>query len=180
MMDSISPRGLLWKRVFFSLPARVSETLPSIVHRPLQGLHLKKAFKKGPHFIVYHTLEIHFVRCILNQEICEFDSFRVGSTVLALPAIALAQQQLVPSSLNTFLILRQRSMFSPELVLPAAELKSVRAMGAMRKKSGAWPFAWRQKYLVLSGNFIYIYAKETVSRHAIRRPVDASSLVCHH
>lgn len=42
-------------------------------------------------------------------------------------------------------------------MLRPEELKSVRVAAYLDKRNHAFPYAWRQRYCVMSGNFLFIY-----------------------
>jgi hypothetical protein len=50
-----------------------------------------------------------------------------------------------------------------ELNMKADELKNIRIADWLSKRSSAFPFGWHQRYVVLSGNFLFIYSAVTVS-----------------
>lgn len=47
-----------------------------------------------------------------------------------------------------------------ELQVAPRDLKSVRVAGYLQKRSGAFPYGFHSRYVVLSGNFLFLYATD--------------------
>jgi len=51
-----------------------------------------------------------------------------------------------------------------EMMLAPRDLKSVRLASYLYKRSGAFPYGWNSRYVVLSGNFLFLYSTESDTR----------------
>ncbi len=58
-----------------------------------------------------------------------------------------------------------------ELSLKSGDLRNVRLADYLGKRSGAFPFGWSMRYVVLSGNFLFVYSspKASLARNALLR-----------
>jgi PH domain len=61
--------------------------------------------------------------------------------------------------------------------LAPGQLKSVRLGGTLMKRSGAVMHPWHKRYVVLSGNFLFLYNEETDSKPKKVVCVDGCSVV---
>jgi hypothetical protein len=58
-----------------------------------------------------------------------------------------------------------------ELMIKPGDLRNVRLADYLGKRSSAFPRGWNIRYVVLSGNFLFVYINPSVSPpHARARP----------
>ncbi len=55
-----------------------------------------------------------------------------------------------------------------ELVLKPGDLRNVRLADYLGKRSGAFPHSWSLRYVVLAGNFLFVFATPQVRRACAR------------